>query len=763
MPLRDLNIGQNLALARGAAAICIPVYGAFDLFAQCLLGVLSHTEPGVPIIVCDDGNPDPRFHEILEEAATAHQEHELHYLRQPENVGFVENVNAAIAACAPADVVILNSDCIVAEGWFTSLGTAAYSESRIATATALTNAGTIVSIPHRNRPVTQLPHDLTLDRSAASVRAASLRLRPDIPTCVGHCVYIRRSAFELVGVFDPVFGVGYGEEVDFSQRCLLYGLRHVVADDVFVLHHQSASFGRSLEAVRRQEENHAVIQQRYPYYDAWVREVSEDPDSPLAQSLSIATSALRGPSVAIDGRCLGPTVTGTQLVTLGVIAALDTYSDVRLRVLVPDDLGPWVAGFLSGRPQIEQVRQPDLAAGLEPADVAHRPYQVTAGGDIELLRKLGNRLVLSQLDNIALRNPGYFPGYDEWTDYRTLNQEALSCADQVVFISRHAANDARALQLLPDDRISVVPPATDGSLLGLGVAASPPPEAHRLARGGFLLCLGTDFQHKNRIFAFRLLEALTAVTGFEGLLVLAGPKVAAGSSGGAEAEYLLQRPGLAKRILDIGAVDEPGKRWLYEHSAAVVYPTTYEGFGLTPFEAADAGAPCLFARHTSLAEVLPESAALLVPWDPHESARRAAPVLVAGQAREEHVRSIRIAGARFTNRNVARGLLEVYLKALRSPAPSRVAVAVEDVDRLKREAAHLRAEASALKQELGAIYDDPLNRGLIGPQAVLPPELRRPVLAVATRPMLRKTVTAAYRAGYVLRHGPGKNRKGAAK
>ena len=31
------------------------------------------------------------------------------------------------------------------------------------------------------------------------------RLRPDLPTCIGHCVYIRRSAIELVGEFDLEF------------------------------------------------------------------------------------------------------------------------------------------------------------------------------------------------------------------------------------------------------------------------------------------------------------------------------------------------------------------------------------------------------------------------------------------------------------------------------------------------------------------------------------------------------------------------------
>lgn len=745
MPLRVLAIGQSLGLGRGDVVVCVPVYGAYELFAQCLLSVLQHTGSDVEVLICDDATPDPKLRELLHDTFCNEQwPHVVHYLRQPANVGFVENVNTAMSATAPADIVLLNSDCLVYEAWLSGLRRAAYSESRVATATALTNAGTIVSVPHRNKPVPRLPDDVTREWVAEEVRRSSLRLRPDIPTCVGHCVYIRRSAIELVGQLDPIFSPGYEEEVDFSQRCILHGLRHVVADDVFVFHHQAGSFGVNRSAARRKAEHHALIARRYPYYDAWVAEVSADRHSPLARSLSVASGAVRGISVTVDGRCLTKSLTGTQLVTVGVLAALDNYTDVQLRLLVPDDLGEWAGAFLTGRPQIQLLRERDLEL-VEPTDVVHRPYQVTAGTDLDLLLALGRRLVLTQLDNIALRNPGYFRDFDQWRDYRRLNHAALASADQVVFISRHGAEDARSIGLVPDDRINVAFPATDHALLGVEVSPRAPRGSERIAQRPFLLCLGTDFLHKNRVFAARLLEALIETADFDGILVLAGPTVAVGSSAGEQSAYLLSRPALAGRVVDLGTVDEPGKRWLLGRAAGVVYPTTYEGFGLTPFEAAEVGTPCLFARHTSLAEILPESAALLIPWDPYESARRVAPVLADGKPREQLVRSIGVAGARFTSRASAGLLAGVYDKALRSPPATALAL----------ENARLHSELEALRRELGLIYDDPLNRGLAGRDAILPPEMRRPVLALATRPALRKATMALYRVGYALHHPSG--------
>ncbi len=743
VPLFELTAADSLDLRRGDTVVVIPVYGAYDLFAQCLHSVLKHTSPTKPVLICDDGNPDPQLLDLVRDGVTGGEwPHRVHYLRQPENLGFVGNVNTALRATAPADLVILNSDCIVGDGWLDGLHDAAYSESRVATATALTNAGTIVSVPHRNRPVSRLPEHLTADRAAADVGRASLRLRPDIPTCIGHCVYIRRTAIDLVGGFDPVFSPGYEEEVDFSQRCVLRGLRHVAADDVFVYHHHAGSFGSGESVSGRRLKHHEIITQRYPYFDDWIAEVAEDRLSPLAQSLSIAAIALRGLRVAIDGSCLGPGVTGTQLVALGVVGALDAHTNVQVQVLVPDDMGPWASAFLAARPGVRVVRRNELDGPFEPADVVHRPYQVTAAEDIHRLRRLGDRIVISQLDNIALRNPGYFESYAAWRQYRELGVGALASADQIVFISRHGANDALELGLVDRERVNVVYPATESDALGIVPDSTPPPDAHRLRERPFLLCLGTDFRHKNRAFAFELLEALRKDGTFDGVLVLAGPTVASGSSAGDESRYLLRHPEVAARVIDFGMVDEPGKRWLLENATAVLYPTTYEGFGLTPFEAADVGVPCLFASHTSLAETLPTAAGLLVPWDPEASARRVAPVLIAGADRDAHVRMTRLAGARFTTRGVAAGLTRVYHRAVTGrPRGSQ--------SQLERE--RLQAEVHALREMASEIYDDPLNRGLAGRYAVLSPELRRPVLALATRPPLRNTALALYRAAHGLR------------
>jgi GT2 family glycosyltransferase len=65
-----------------------------------------------------------------------------------------------------------------------------------------------------------------------------------MPTAVGFCMAISLRAISRIGLFDEAtFGRGYGEENDFCQRAEKAGMRNVLCDDAYVVHHGGASFG----------------------------------------------------------------------------------------------------------------------------------------------------------------------------------------------------------------------------------------------------------------------------------------------------------------------------------------------------------------------------------------------------------------------------------------------------------------------------------------------------------------------------------------
>jgi glycosyltransferase involved in cell wall biosynthesis len=709
--------GLSLGARRGEVVVCIPVFGAVELFSRALRSVLAHSPSNAVILIADDASPGSDIEDAVE-AIARECEQRVELMRQPVNVGFVANVNAVFAAAHPADVVVVNSDVEVADGWLERLRDAAYSDELVATATALTNHGTIVTVPDRDAPSDGLPPGRTLDELAAAIARASRRVRPTIPTAVGHCVYVRRSALELAGGFDPTFSPGYGEEVDFSQRCAALGFTHVVADDVYVLHHGGGSFTADRSPIRAAHER--IIDERYPYYAAAVKEASVSNHIPLARSLAAARLQISDLTVTVDGACLGPDLTGTYVHAIELIAALARRDDIRLRVTVPRSLNEHARSVLEEH-GVEYLRHDSVDQDVGATDIVHRPYQITSPRDVPILRALGRRLVLTQQDLIAYRNPTYFASWEDWNGYRELTRRALALADRAAFFSEHAARDALREDLVDDRRAVVVPIGVDHRVVPVPSSTRVPERGGPLLDRPFLLSLGTDFSHKNRPFALKLFTELRRGYGFDGRLVLAGPKATRGTSAANERAWRAADPDSASHVIDLGPVTEEEKGWLYGETALVLYPTIREGFGLVPFEAAERGAPTLWAPHSSLVEVLPREHARIVPWDVEASAGAAARLLADAGERDRLAEAVRTAAARYTWDRCAEQFVSMYRDLAVSPGRT------------------MAEPAESLPQ---------LAWALVGPHGWIPPDVQQALLAVSTRRRLRAPVFAGLKAGY---------------
>jgi glycosyltransferase involved in cell wall biosynthesis len=658
-------------------------------------------------------------------------------------------VNRAIEQLHPADVVVLLEPCNVPEGWLERLRTAARSDTNIATASALADVGTELEVCRDAVPA-QPFSDL-----AAGLVARTLRLHPRMRRAVGPCIYVRREAIELAGALDEALDLGAALEVDFAQRCLLSGLAHVAADDVIV------ERLAPLESPRRIE---PALLERYPYLASQVALGESDV---LAQALEAARGPGRRVAVTLDARALDGAVTGTQVHILELITALARTDALELRVLIREDrIDPPTLETLRGLPRTELLSEDAVTDATPRTRVYHRPQQTFAAEDVEFAMRLGELVVLSQLDLIAYHNPGYFPDSAAWQDYRRASRHGLSSAERVVVFSDHTRRELLADALVADERIRIVPPGLDHQ----ATAGRRRPTALDDARleTGFLLCLGTDFRHKNRLFALRLLEALTERHAWPGSLVLAGTHIPDGSSLELEHAYLEQRPRLRATVLTLGSVDEQEKAWLITNAAAVVYPSAYEGFGLVPFESALSGIPCVFAPQSSLAETAPEGTATIVPWDVETSADMAHELLSDKAARERHIEALADAARALTWSATATAMVDVYREAAGAPVREAATLAR---DAVKRERRLTEAHEAVVRRLIGErehaqrMYDD-LNAevgsglSLIGPRGALPENLQRALLTLSAHPWLSRPLFGAlsrlFVAGRALRRGPGR-------
>jgi glycosyltransferase involved in cell wall biosynthesis/GT2 family glycosyltransferase len=222
--------------------IVIPVYGAAEALERCLASVFRHTRQSLHhLIVVVDGPQSEDVENVLARNLDGRREL-ITLLRNQARAGFVASVNLGMAT-SKRDVVLLNSDTEVSAGWLERLEAAAYSDPVIATVTPLSNSATICSLPEFLED-NLLPAGVSTEMMGEIVERSSRREYPRLPTGVGVCLYIKRSALDAVGFFDESkFGLGYGEENEFCIRATSAGLEHIADDATFVFHEGQKSFG----------------------------------------------------------------------------------------------------------------------------------------------------------------------------------------------------------------------------------------------------------------------------------------------------------------------------------------------------------------------------------------------------------------------------------------------------------------------------------------------------------------------------------------
>ena len=308
-----------------------------------------------------------------------------------------------------------------------------------------------------------------------------------------------------------------------------------------------------------------------------------------------------GLNLWVDITWLGPHETGAQVLATAALGALQRQSGVDTITLSGAATLPKYAEHLRDLPGIE-LHGDDTP--VPQADIAWYPNQIDRRSNIAQARAQGRRVVTTYLDLIAYDIPRYHASANDWAAYRHLQRAVALSVDGITTISQDVANrllievpqlDASRVRAIPLglDHISVAPrePESDIELLRNQVSVRP-----------FVLVLGNDFVHKNRDFAISVWERVLEA-GVNCDLVLAGLHVRSSSSRAAEDRLVSQHTNLRGSVHTVGHVSSESRTWLMANAAVVLYPSSAEGFGFVPYEAAALGTPSSFVHFGPLAEL----------------------------------------------------------------------------------------------------------------------------------------------------------------
>lgn len=371
-------------------------------------------------------------------------------------------------------------------------------------------------------------------------------------------------------------------------------------------------------------------------------------------------------SVGIDAAWLLGGESGAQVFVFEMLKELARRAEIARIVLISESGG--LPRALDGVPTVTGVSwAAALAHGAPLVDIMHRPYQPGEDVDYRRYHRVARCVALTVLDFIAYDNPAYHESAWSWRRYQQAFDENVCLADCVFAISGYVGSrlERQFAHQLPGPVRSVLL-GTDHLLASSDTAAvqAVGPAVQALEGTAYLLVLGNDFEHKNRDFAVRVFADMRD-RGYAGRLVLAGFHLDGGSSFGRELSGAGHH---VDHVVRMGPVSAVEKTWLLRHADAVLYPTSSEGFGLVPFEAAALDTPTAFVAFGPLRETLAGVDASpgwqVRPFADHVFA------LIADPARQ--VRQVRAAGTSLTWASHVDQVLDGYRALVGGGAPWRL-------------------------------------------------------------------------------------------
>lgn len=533
--------------------IVVPVYKDWETLALCIASLKRYVDARHTVLLINDCPPEADALEQRIMEAIAGLPH-FRYERNPRNLGFVQTCNRAVRELDSTrnDILLLNSDTEVTEGFLEEMIAVLHLFDRHAVVCPRSNNATILSVP--------LLYDGRRDDIVKDSYAAWQRLSPllprfrTIPTGVGFCMLIRRAMIANFGLFDEVYGRGYNEENDFCGRINRLGYSVIMANRAFVFHFESKSFSAA-QKTELQKTNDVTLKRRYPEFAPAVEKYFCVDVHPVDHFTDVWALPRPKKKVLFSLYNLPALFNGTSEQGLSLLYSFARQFGASYDIhVLTNRAGDAFHHVSKDFPTFYIEKTTPLTARYDVAIVPSQIFDIT---QLDVLNRHALKIVVVMQDIISWRS-----NYLNSDALEVTGSATVRYADRIVTISHFTKNDLeRYFSNEPiAQKIRV-------SLLGVARPNQVPAIPEKYAAGipeDFVFIVGNHFKHK------AIAQALKALHRSSHRFVVLG----------VDENAVCREDYPNMTFLKSGFLSAEFVEALYANARLIVFPSQYEGFGI---------------------------------------------------------------------------------------------------------------------------------------------------------------------------------------
>lgn len=242
---------------------------------------------------------------------------------------------------------------------------------------------------------------------------------------------------------------------------------------------------------------------------------------------------------------------------------------------------------------------------------------------------------------------------------RVVVPSSLKRAKRIISVSNYTKQDLVKIFKVPEERVTVI-------YNGVDIKNSERKSAETRREflknkfginQSFILFIGTIQPRKNIMGIISAFDRLRGSSVFEDYqLVIAGKK----GWDNDDVFKAIRKFGLTKKIIFTGYITSEDKSLLMKNASLFVFPSFYEGFGLSILEAQKVGTPVITSDITSMPEIADQAALLVDPYSVDEISKAIKKALTDQELCDSLIKKGYNNAAKFSWEKCARETLEVY-------------------------------------------------------------------------------------------------------